>query len=208
MTQETALMVIDGEDVAAHGGDWFETRDPATGRVLAEVPRGGAADIDAAVRAARRAQPAWGALAAAERGRILQAIADGIAEQAEELTRLETLDVGKPLHEARVDIGHAERLFRFYGEVADKIPAGRGHAAELAAHRPARARGRPAAGSAQRGDGARRRGGRRARRPPGRRPPVVHGLARDRGARDGGERPADAPGHARARRQVAEHRAR
>jgi aldehyde dehydrogenase (NAD+) len=117
---ETAHMVIGGEEVTA--GDWFETRDPASGRVLARVPRGGAGDIDAAVRAARGAQPAWAALAAGERGRLLLALADRIAAEAEELTRLETLDVGKPLHEARVDVHHAERLFRFYGEVADKIP--------------------------------------------------------------------------------------
>jgi hypothetical protein len=53
---------------------------------------------------------------------MLLAVADLIADRAEELTRLEPLDVGKPLHEARVDVDHAERLFRFYGEGADKLP--------------------------------------------------------------------------------------
>src|SRR4051812_13689001 len=120
-TLETALMVIDGEDVTAAGGDWFETRDPASGRVLARVARGGAEDVDTAVRAAGAAQLQWGALAARERGLVLLALADAIAAHAEELTRLETLDVGKPLHEARVDVGHAERLFRFYGEAVDKV---------------------------------------------------------------------------------------
>src|SRR3954447_12342980 len=120
-TLETALMVIDGEDVAAAGGDWFETRDPASGRVLARVARGGAEDVDTAVRAAGAAQIQWGALAARVRGLVLLALADAIAAHAEELTRLETLDVGKPLHEARVDVGHAERLFRFYGEAVDKV---------------------------------------------------------------------------------------
>jgi aldehyde dehydrogenase (NAD+) len=118
---EPALMVIDGDDVAAAGNDWLETKDPATGDVLARVPRGGAADVDAAVRAAREAQPAWGALSASERGSLLLAIADRIATEADELTRLETLDVGKPLHEARVDVAHAERLFRFYGQAVDKV---------------------------------------------------------------------------------------
>src|SRR5215210_2552423 len=121
-TLETALMVIDGEDVAAAGGDWFETRDPASGRVLARVARGGAEDVDTAVRAARAAQLHWGALTARERGLVLLALADAIAAHAEELTHLETLDVGKPLREARIDVGHAERLFRFYGEIADKLP--------------------------------------------------------------------------------------
>jgi aldehyde dehydrogenase (NAD+) len=118
---ETALMVIDGDDVAAAGNDWLETKDPATGDVLARVPRGAAADVDAAVRAAREAQPAWGVLSASERGSLLLAIADRIATEADELTRLETLDVGKPLHEARVDVAHAERLFRFYGQAVDKV---------------------------------------------------------------------------------------
>jgi aldehyde dehydrogenase (NAD+) len=122
MTSNTALMVIDGEDVPAVGRDWFETRDPASGEVLARVPRAAAADVDAAVRAAREAQPGWEALSPRERGTMLLAVADLIADRAEELTRLETLDVGKPLHEARVDVDHAERLFRFYGEVADKLP--------------------------------------------------------------------------------------
>jgi aldehyde dehydrogenase (NAD+) len=121
-TLETALMVIDGKDVEAAGGGWCETRDPATGRVLARIPKAGAADVDTAVRAAREAQPAWEGLGAFERGRLLLAIAERIAAQVEELTRLETLDVGKPLHEARVDVHHAERLFRFYGEAADKLP--------------------------------------------------------------------------------------
>lgn len=121
-TLDGALMVVGGEDVAADGGEWLETRDPASGRVIGRVPRGTAPDVDAAVRAARAAQPAWGALPARERGTVLLAIADRIAAAADELIQLETLDVGKPLHEACVDVGHAERLFRFYGEIADKIP--------------------------------------------------------------------------------------
>jgi aldehyde dehydrogenase (NAD+) len=119
---DTALMVVGGDEVPAAGGDWLETRDPATGGVLARVPRGGERDVDAAVRAARAAQPAWAALPAGERGRLLLAIADRIAAEADALTRLETLDVGKPLHEARVDVHHAKRLFRYYGEIADKVP--------------------------------------------------------------------------------------
>jgi aldehyde dehydrogenase (NAD+) len=119
---DSALMIVGGEEVAAAGGDWLETRDPATGEMLARVPRGTSDDVAAAFPPSRAAQPAWGARPAGERGRLLLAIADRIAAEAEELIRLETLDVGKPLREARVDVGHAERLFRFYGEVADKLP--------------------------------------------------------------------------------------
>jgi aldehyde dehydrogenase (NAD+) len=113
---------VGGEDTAARSGKWFETVDPATGEPLAQVARGGAADVDIAVGAARAAQPGWAALGAAARGRVLAAVADAIAAARDELTRLETLDVGKPLHEAAVDVADAEALFRYYAEVADKIP--------------------------------------------------------------------------------------
>jgi aldehyde dehydrogenase (NAD+)/betaine-aldehyde dehydrogenase len=119
-TLETALMVIDGEDVAARGGDWLETRDPATGRVLARVPRAG--PRTSTPRCARRAEPSpRGERSLPANAALLLALAGRVAAQAEELTRLETLDVGKPLHEARVDVHHAERLFRFYGEAVDKV---------------------------------------------------------------------------------------
>jgi aldehyde dehydrogenase (NAD+) len=113
---------VGGEDTAARSGKWFETVDPATGEPLAQVARGAAADVDIAVGAARAAQPGWAALGAAARGRVLAAVADAIAAARDELTRLETLDVGKPLHEAAVDVADAEALFRYYAEVADKIP--------------------------------------------------------------------------------------
>src|SRR4051812_20061655 len=93
----------------------FETRDPATGGVLASLPRCGAPEVDAAVRAARAAQPAWEALGAAARGDVLIVFADLVVAHADELTRTETLDVGKPLHEAAVDVRGAADLLRFFG---------------------------------------------------------------------------------------------
>src|SRR3954471_12207326 len=98
---DAALMIVGGEEVPAMGGDWLDTRDPATGVVLARVPRGTAEDVDAAVRTARAAQAEWGARPAGERGRLLLAIADRIAAEAEELARLETLDVRQPPREGR-----------------------------------------------------------------------------------------------------------
>jgi aldehyde dehydrogenase (NAD+) len=118
-----AELWIGGEESpAGAGGQWFETVDPATRKPLARVARGGAADVDRAVGAARAAQPGWAALGATARGRVLAAVADAIAAARDELTQLETLDVGKPLHEAAVDVADAEALFRYYAEVADKIP--------------------------------------------------------------------------------------
>ncbi len=116
-------MLIGGEWVDAVGGGTFETRDPATGEVLAVVPRAQAADVDRAVAAARRAFESgpWPAMTPAERGRILARIAAGIRAKAEELARLETLDTGKPLKQARTDVEVAARYFEFYAGACDKL---------------------------------------------------------------------------------------
>ncbi len=107
-------MLIGGEWVEAASRETFETRDPATGEVVAAVPRAGAADVDRAVAAARRAVEgrAWRETTPAERGRILSRIAAGIRSRADELARLETLDTGKPLRppvEAAVGTGATVR---------------------------------------------------------------------------------------------------
>ncbi len=116
-------MLIGGEWVEAASRETFETRDPATGEVVAAVPRAGAADVDRAVAAARRAVEgrAWRETTPAERGRILSRIAAGIRSRADELARLETLDTGKPLRQARTDVEVAARYFEFYAGAADKI---------------------------------------------------------------------------------------
>ncbi len=102
-------------------GERFETRDPANGQVLAHVSRGGQEDVDVAVRDAYAAFDAWSSGHPAERGRILMRIAATIREHADELTRLETLDVGKPLRQAAGDVEVAARYFEFYAGLADKV---------------------------------------------------------------------------------------
>ncbi len=123
MAASRERMLIGGEWVEAEGGGTFETRDPATGAVLAMVPRARAVDVDQAVAAARRAFEAgpWPATTPAERGRILGRIAAGIRAKADELARLETLDTGKPLRQARADVEVAARYFEFYAGAADKL---------------------------------------------------------------------------------------
>ena len=120
---ETATLglFIDGEEQPARDQAWFDDIDPATGEVFARVARGGRADVEAAVAAARRAQPEWDAIGPFARGRILIAVADAIDERQDEFARLETQDVGKPLHEAIDDIEIASAYFRFYGEAVDKV---------------------------------------------------------------------------------------
>jgi aldehyde dehydrogenase (NAD+) len=96
--------------------------DPSDGEPFATIARGEAADVDAAVRAARSAfEGAWGALAPAERGRLLFALARSIGEQSEELAMLEARDCGKPLKQARADVAACARYFEFYGGAADKL---------------------------------------------------------------------------------------
>jgi aldehyde dehydrogenase (NAD+) len=96
---------------------------PAEGRVFAEIAAGTAADVDAAVGAARHALEAgaWGRLTAVERGRLLHKLGEAIASHAEELTALEARDTGKPMKQARADIVAASRYYEYYGAAADKL---------------------------------------------------------------------------------------
>ena len=87
--------------MAAVGGGTFESLDPAADRPIAILADGGAADVDAAVRAAREAQPAWAAMDPMHRTRLLIRVAERIESSADELAALESLDVGKPIREAR-----------------------------------------------------------------------------------------------------------
>jgi aminomuconate-semialdehyde/2-hydroxymuconate-6-semialdehyde dehydrogenase len=106
---------IDGEPVDAASGKTLESREPATGRFAWEVPDSDAADVDRAVAAARRAFPAWSRTPAAERSRLLLAVADGIEAQLESLAALESRDSGKTVAQARsVDIPRAVANFRFF----------------------------------------------------------------------------------------------
>jgi aldehyde dehydrogenase (NAD+) len=113
---------IGGQWVPAEAGGTLALTNPSDGGELARIARGTAADIDHAVAAARVAlDGAWGALSAAERGRILLRMSRLVAERVEELARLEALDVGKPLREARADALALARYLEFYAGAADKL---------------------------------------------------------------------------------------
>jgi len=110
------------------GGEWREATEtyttiaPATEEPLAEVGQGTAADIDAAVAAAREAFPVWGALRAAERAKYLFRIARILQERSRELAVLESLNGGKPIKESRdVDLPLAAAHFFYYAGWADKL---------------------------------------------------------------------------------------
>jgi len=120
---DPAQLFIDGAWRASASADRLELTNPSDGSVLANIARGRAADIDAAVEAARAAREhgAWGRMTATERGRVLSAIGRLVAEQADELARLEALDVGKPLKQGRADALALARYLEFYGGAADKV---------------------------------------------------------------------------------------
>lgn len=104
---------IDGNFTAP--GETFETRNPATGEVLAEITQASAGDVAAAVAAARAAQPGWAALGGHGRARVLYALARLLQKHARLFAVLETLDNGKPIRESRdVDIPLAQRHFYYH----------------------------------------------------------------------------------------------
>lgn len=116
-------LLIDGAWRPAANGDSFASIDPATGAVLATIARGGAADVDLAVSAARRALDGpWARLVPKERAALLLKVADLIDEHVEELSELETLDQGKPYAVARwAEVPGAADQFRFFAGQATAI---------------------------------------------------------------------------------------
>jgi len=107
----------------AASGRTMEVLNPATEQVVAEVPSAGAADVDAAVSAARAALDGpWGRLSARERGRLVRKLADRLMERVDDVARLETLHNGKPITESRhIEIPAAAECFEYYAGWADKV---------------------------------------------------------------------------------------
>ncbi|HEY1393109.1 MAG TPA: aldehyde dehydrogenase family protein [Methylibium sp.] len=119
---ETRQIFVGGRWCACSSGETLPLINPSDGTTLAEIARGGPADIDAAVSAARGAlQGTWGRMSAAERGRVLQAMSQRVLAQADELARLEALDVGKALRQGRADALALARYLEFYAGAADKV---------------------------------------------------------------------------------------
>lgn len=111
----TYRLLIDGQLVA--GADTLDVIDPATGRVFAAAARADRAQLDGAVAAAKRAFPAWSALSQAERAGYLRRLADAIEARFEDFALLLTSEQGKPLAEARFEIGGAIAAFRHFADV-------------------------------------------------------------------------------------------
>src|SRR5215210_8839313 len=92
----------------------LEVLEPATEAVLAEIPRAGAEETDAAVARAKAAYPAWRALAPGERAALLHGLADALAGELEDLAVLEARNAGKPIGDARGEMQMVVDTFRYY----------------------------------------------------------------------------------------------
>src|SRR5947209_17947123 len=99
----------------------LEVLEPATGRVLATVPRAGVEELDAAVERARRALPGWRAISPGARAAHLHALADVLANHHEELAQLEARNAGKPIADARGEMEMVVATFRYYAGAPERL---------------------------------------------------------------------------------------
>jgi acyl-CoA reductase-like NAD-dependent aldehyde dehydrogenase len=95
--------------------------EPATEEVMAELPKAGPAEADAAVARAKAAFPAWRAVAPADRALLLRRVAAGVRERADGLARLESRNVGKPILDARGEIGMVADVFEYYAGAPERL---------------------------------------------------------------------------------------
>ena len=103
-------------------GERFASINPATGEVLGYVTASGPGEIEAAVLAARKAQPAWGAMSGTERARVLRRAADILRSRNQELAELETRDTGKPIQETRVvDVASGADCFEYFAGLVQSL---------------------------------------------------------------------------------------
>ncbi|WP_017596303.1 NAD-dependent succinate-semialdehyde dehydrogenase [Nocardiopsis potens] len=117
-------LFIGGHRRDAAAGGTFKVEDPSTGSVLCEVADAGREDGFAALDAAVAAQSSWAATAPRERGEVLRRAYELMMLRQEELALLMTLEMGKPLPEARGEVGYAAEFFRWFAEEAVRISGG------------------------------------------------------------------------------------
>ena len=115
-------LYIDGEWINSTSGKWFETENPYTGEVWANISRGNAEDVDRAVKAASKAfQGDWGQTKPTERGKLLNRLAEIIEKNSERLGEIEVRDNGKLITEMGAQTKYLAEWYRYYGGLADKV---------------------------------------------------------------------------------------
>ena len=119
---KTYQLFINGQSCDPAGGEWFDSLNPYTGEVWAQIPRGGQADVDAAVAAARAAlRGPWGTMSATARGKILRKLGDLVTAHAEHLAEIEVRDNGKLYAEMIGQTRYNAEWWHYFGGLADKI---------------------------------------------------------------------------------------
>src|SRR3954464_1260213 len=108
-------------ELESDSGDTLPVENPATGEVIAELPRMGVSETRRAIERAEDALPQWRSMLAKERARILRRWADLMMEHEDDLARLLTTEQGKPLAESRVEIAYAASFFEWFGEEAKRV---------------------------------------------------------------------------------------
>src|SRR3954471_5219258 len=108
-------------ELESDSGETFPVENPATGEVIAELPRMGVSETRRAIERAEEALPQWSSMLAKERARILRRWADLMMEHEDDLARLLTTEQGKPLAESRVEIAYAASFFEWFGEEAKRV---------------------------------------------------------------------------------------
>jgi betaine-aldehyde dehydrogenase len=117
----TGRMLIGGELVESKDGGWLESINPADETALGRVPMGTVADMNAAVEAAEKAQPAWAALAMSVRAEYIHKLGDALIARQEEIARIESLDTGNTLGPMKRDVRTAVERMRFAAGLAYEI---------------------------------------------------------------------------------------
>ncbi|MGH1483344.1 MAG: aldehyde dehydrogenase family protein, partial [Geminicoccales bacterium] len=113
---------INGNWVSPAGGEWFDTDNPYTGKTWAQIAKGNAKDVDAAVAAAKAAfEGEWGALKPTARGKLLVKLAELIERDAARLGEIEVMDNGKLIAEMGGQTKYMAEWYRYYGGLADKV---------------------------------------------------------------------------------------
>ncbi len=108
-------------ELESDSGETFPVENPATGETIAQVPRMGVAETRRAIARAEAALPAWRALLAKDRARILRRWAERMLEHEDELAELMTMEQGKPLAESRAEILYAASFFEWFGEEGKRV---------------------------------------------------------------------------------------
>src|SRR4051812_20001603 len=127
-TQMKGHMLIGGELVKGEADKWIESVNPANEEKIGEFPAGDATDVNKAVAAAEKAQPAWAAMDIKERGKYLRQMAKRIRERGEELLHTEVMDTGNTITKMRNDIEQSAEQLEWYTGLAiemkgETIPA-------------------------------------------------------------------------------------